>query len=405
MSNHRVQFYDSDAFLVKTVFEFFEPAWRAGDGVIVIATHEHREAIQAMRRHGTGGAQRSGADNSVFLDACETLATFMVDGMPDERRFNEVVGGLMRQVSHNSSRQVSAFGEMVAVLYAEGNRQAAVRLEQLWENLAQHYRFDLLCAYPLSAFPDDGHRHAFQCICAAHSHVNPIERLDANHEPDALHRTIALLQQRANALESELRRRREIERVLKMQNERIADMVSQQAELEHLAGQDALTGLSNRRVFTDRLDHAVERATRTGNPLALIFIDLDNFKALNDTYGHAAGDYLLKQVAARLSLCVRTADTVCRWGGDEFAVITEDADAEQAGVLMQRIVLALGDAFVLGDRSIEVSASVGLSLFPDDAADTQALVNNADTAMYCAKRTHKARVCTAAAGAARLVVS
>jgi diguanylate cyclase (GGDEF)-like protein len=360
MSNHSVQFYDSNAFLVKTVFEFCAPTWLGDEGVIVIATRDHLESLQTMRDASLGGMPRDGADSVVFLDARETLATFMVDGLPDEQRFTAVVGGLMRRVSRNSTRHVRAFGEMVAVLYAEGNRNAAVRLEQLWEQLAQHHPFSLLCAYPLSAFPDDGHRHAFQCICEAHSQVNPLERVGATHQPDKLHRTIALLQQRANALESELRRRREIERVLKTQNARIAAMASAQAELEHLAGEDALTGLSNRRIFTDRLTHAVERATRAGNPLALIFIDLDNFKALNDSHGHAAGDYLLKQVAARLSLCVRTVDTVCRWGGDEFAIIAEDADAEQAGVLMQRIVLALGETFVLGDRLIDVSASVGV---------------------------------------------
>jgi diguanylate cyclase (GGDEF)-like protein len=387
MHSHRVQFYDSDAFLVRAVREFIEPARQRGDGVLVIATREHLTALRAAWGAAPGPLRCDGPDHCVYFDAHETLATFMVDGWPDEQRFLDVVGGLIRQVSANGSRQVSAFGEMIAVLCADGNFDAALRLEQLWEDLLRVHQFSLLCAYPLSAFPDDGHRRVFQCICAAHAHVNPIESLSADpDEPEQLHRMIALLQQRANALDTETRRRHEAEREVAAQRLRIAAMAAAQAELESLAGQDALTGLSNRRVFSDRLAHAVERATRTGRPLALIYIDLDEFKALNDNHGHAAGDQLLRDVAARLRLCVRTVDTVCRWGGDEFAVIAEDANADEAGVLMQRIVAALGTAYVVGGASIEVSASAGLSRYPQDAADAPALVRSADAAMYLAKR-------------------
>ena len=391
MSSHRVQFYDSDAFLLRTVLDFVEPSRQTDDAVLIIATPEHRDALQAGLGCGAGVVQPEGRDHCVFLDAAETLATFMVDGMPDEQRFTAVVGGLLRQLSDNGQRRVSAFGEMVAVLYAQDNAAAAIRLEQLWEPLAAQHRLDLLCAYPLSAFPDDGHRQAFECICAAHSHVNLIEQIDPASERDQLHRSVALLQQRANSLESELRRRHDFEDALASQYTRIAMLTSAQAELESLAGQDALTGLANRRIFTDRLAHAIERAARTDSPLALIYIDLDEFKALNDNHGHDAGDELLQQVAARLKLCVRTADTVCRWGGDEFAVIAEAADAAQASVLVQRIVVALAEPFVLRDASsIDVSASVGLAQYPGDAADAQALLHNADAAMYRAKRAGKA---------------
>ncbi len=401
MCSHRVQFYDSSAFLVKTVGAFIEHAQRAGDGVIIIATQDHLNALQTILGAAPNAARCDSRDHRVFLDARDTLATFMVDGQPDEQRFIDVVGGLARQVSDNGSRPVSAFGEMVALLYTEGHAQAAIRLEQLWQNLIDRHQINLLCAYPLAAFPDEAHSAAFQCICAAHAQVNPIERLGADIETQELHRTVALLQQRADALESELRRAQEVERVLALQNARIAAMASAQDELESLAGHDALTGLPNRRIFTDRLTHAVERATRTGHPLALIYIDLDEFKALNDRHGHAAGDQLLKQVAARLSVCMRTADTVCRWGGDEFAVIAEDADAAQAAVLLRRVMLALGEPFFLGDISIDVSASVGLSLYPDDAGDAQALVDSADKAMYRAKRSSKSGHLEAAAKAMR----
>jgi diguanylate cyclase (GGDEF)-like protein len=385
VSKHRVQFYDSDEFLVKKVLEFIEPARRSGDGVVVIADRDHLESIRALLHL----QPCESTHDCVLLDARDALATFMVDGLPDKKRFDEVIGGLIRHVSRNGGKHVSAYGEMVAVLYAEGNAAAAVQLEQLWEQLAQRHRFSLLCAYPLSAFPDDAHRHAFECICAAHSQVDPLERFDAVKEPHELHRTMALLQQRADALEGELRQRQSFEQLLESQKAQIETLVAAQAALEKLAGQDPLTGLANRRIFNDRLAHAVERATRTGNPLALVFIDIDDFKALNDTHGHAAGDYLLKQIAARLSLCVRTADTVCRWGGDEFAIITENADIGQARILMQRIVASLSDTFVVGGATIKVSASVGISHYPSDATHAQALVENADAAMYHAKRSNK----------------
>jgi diguanylate cyclase (GGDEF)-like protein len=389
LSDHQVQFYDSDDFLVRTVYAFIEPARRNGDGVIVIASGDHLDSLLPLLQSPRTGALPHHADDCVLLDAREMLATFMVNGRPDKQRFDEIIGALLCRVSRNGTRPVSAYGEMVALLCADGHAEAAVQLEQWWEQLSHQHRIRLLCAYPLSAFPDEAHRHAFERICAAHSHVHPLEQVDAIEAPDALYRTVALLQQHAHALENELRQRQALECTLACQNERIAAMTATHAELEKLAAQDPLTGLANRRIFNDRLAHAVERATRTGSPLALIFIDIDDFKALNDTHGHSAGDCVLKQIAERLSLCVRTADTVCRWGGDEFAVITEDTDTAQGRVLMQRIEAALGETFVVGAVMIDVSASVGISLLPDHAAGAQALVECADAAMYHAKRNSK----------------
>ena len=210
MTSHQVQFYDSDAFLVKTVFDFIEPALQAGEAVIVVATRAHLDLLQALGGVAAGAERSDGRDHCVFLEAHETLAALMVDGQLDEQRCLDVVGGLVRQIFDNGSRRVSLFGEMVALLYAQGKAAAAARLEELLDTLTQQHRLSLLCAYPMSAFPDEGHRHAFACIYAAHSRVNPIESLgDAADEPHALHRTIALLQQQANALEAELRRRQD----------------------------------------------------------------------------------------------------------------------------------------------------------------------------------------------------
>jgi len=207
----------------------------------------------------------------------------------------------------------------------------------------------------------------------------------------ALHRVIARLQQSANSLEHELVQRRKADRALDLQAERISALERTQAVLKNLAGHDALTGLANRRAFTDRLAHAFARARRSGSRLALLFVDLDGFKTLNDRHGHEAGDRLLTQVAERLLRCVRASDTVCRLGGDEFTVLMEDADAAEATLLAQRVVDAFADRFVLGNDRVELTASVGIGRYPDDAADARGLMRSADRAMYRAKSFGKGR--------------
>src|SRR5690349_20646551 len=343
MCRHQVQFYDNDAFLLRKVCDFIVPALKAHSSAVVIATASHMQELCALLdAEGVNGP--AVADRLVCLDARDTLARFMDDGLPDEQRFGEVVGGLLERLSAGGRRQVHAFGEMVAVLYAEGNVEGAARLEQLWEERFEHHAFSLLCAYPMSAFPDEAHRPGFHAICDAHSRVAPLETVgDDAAGPDRLHDTIARLQQSANALEREIVRRGELEKAL--------------AVLEHLACHDALTGLGNRRIFTDRLAQAFARARRTERHLALLFVDLDDFKAVNDRFGHDAGDALLQEVAARLNRCVRGGDTVCRLGGDEFTVIMEDANAGEAAVLARRIVDALAETFVLGGHSVAVTAS------------------------------------------------
>ena len=385
MFRHDVQFYERDAFLIETVLDFVTPAMTSGGAAVIIATRAHLDLLQAEPAVSAWCRPRGEADNLVLLEASDVLKIFMVDDLPDETRFFEVVGGLMQRVSEQGRRHVSAFGEMVAVLYEEGNAEAALQLERLWELLSKRHAFSLLCAYPLSAFPSTDHRRAFECLCAAHTGVQAIEPYAAAR-PEALHRAIALLRQQANSLEVELRRRDDYERALAEQSARITTMRFAQADLESVVDHDALTGLFNRRVFDDRLAHAIVRASRTQSSFALIYLDLDDFKAINDGLGHRIGDELLKQVGARLRTCVRTADTVCRWGGDEFAIIMEAADASHAAVLVDRIEAAMSEPFVLDKTAIDVSASVGLSLYPTDATDADALVQSADAAMYRAKR-------------------
>ncbi|MBI3901987.1 MAG: EAL domain-containing protein [Nitrosomonadales bacterium] len=149
---------------------------------------------------------------------------------------------------------------------------------------------------------------------------------------------------------------------------------------------DMLTALPNRRMFRDRLDQEIKKAHRSGLPLALMLLDLDRFKEINDTLGHDMGDVLLKEAAFRLSACVRESDTVARLGGDEFTIILSELD-DPASVdrIARDIMQKLAEPFCLGDETGYVSTSIGITLYPDDATEIDSLLKNADQAMYAAK--------------------
>ncbi|MDR3518812.1 MAG: EAL domain-containing protein [Azospirillaceae bacterium] len=155
--------------------------------------------------------------------------------------------------------------------------------------------------------------------------------------------------------------------------------------IDYLATHDALTGLPNRVLFLDRLRQAITRVNRKAGRFALLFVDLDNFKVVNDSLGHAAGDTLLVEVARRLRSSTRSVDSVARFGGDEFALLIEDTDIGEAEVAARRIAATFEDSMKIGTQDIHVSVSIGICLFPDDGTDAETLFRNADTAMYHAK--------------------
>jgi diguanylate cyclase (GGDEF)-like protein/PAS domain S-box-containing protein len=166
----------------------------------------------------------------------------------------------------------------------------------------------------------------------------------------------------------------------------ITDRKAANDRLNYLAQYDPLTGLPNRSLYQDRLEHGLAQAKRNGRSAAVLFIDLDRFKIVNDTLGHAIGDKLLLRVAARLSECLRTGDTVGRFGGDEFGVILLDLGKPgDAAVVARKINDALARPFDLDGHRTFISASIGITLYPDDAVDPATLNMNADAAMYRAK--------------------
>jgi diguanylate cyclase (GGDEF)-like protein/PAS domain S-box-containing protein len=166
----------------------------------------------------------------------------------------------------------------------------------------------------------------------------------------------------------------------------ISDRKRAEEQIEFHAYHDVLTNLPNRKLFTDRLTHTLSRARRSGKPLAVMFVDLDHFKSINDTLGHEAGDELLLQMARRLRDNVRDDDTVARLGGDEFTIIlSELRHPEDAISVAEKLIKAVEQPLTISGTSIEVSASIGIALYPDDGADAESLLRNADSAMYRAK--------------------
>lgn len=157
-------------------------------------------------------------------------------------------------------------------------------------------------------------------------------------------------------------------------------------KLIYLAYHDALTGLNNRKAFYERLKQALNRAKRYENELALLYIDIDKFKLVNDTYGHEAGDVLLQKVTQRLNNCLRTSDCIARIGGDEFVVIMNNPQQENPEVAADRIVTEISRPYTIKNALIDfITASIGISIYPKDAQDADTLISMADTAMYTAK--------------------
>lgn len=183
----------------------------------------------------------------------------------------------------------------------------------------------------------------------------------------------------ANELNARLRAGK---RILDLQ----AELITTRESLRVQATHDPLTGLPNRLLFSDRLTQRLAQARRVGQSLAVMYLDLDRFKIINDTLGHNFGDLLLQGVAERLTACLRDTDTLARMGGDEFTVILADVEQpEEAAVVARKILDALSGPFFLGGREFFITASVGISIYPADGADVETLVKNADSAMYQAK--------------------
>ena len=213
---HFVQFYETDLFLMNSLGGFISTGLRAGDGCMIVATQSHRDQLDTrLQAYGLDVATATASGQYISLDATETLSKFMVDGLPEPTRFAEIFGGHIKRAGEGRGR-VNAFGEMVALLWAQGNQSGAIRLEQLWNNLRQSHRFALFCAYPINDFGRDAHAKPLSDVCAEHSRVIPAESYSAVDHPDERLRVILQLQQKARSLEAEIAERIEAEERLRV---------------------------------------------------------------------------------------------------------------------------------------------------------------------------------------------
>jgi diguanylate cyclase (GGDEF)-like protein len=166
----------------------------------------------------------------------------------------------------------------------------------------------------------------------------------------------------------------------------ITERKSWESRIYSLAYSDSLTGLPNRLLLRDRLEHAIAAAQRNRTLVGVLFLDLDQFKTINDSYGHHVGDQLLRDIGERTRGCVREIDTVSRLGGDEFVVVLPELkDRQDAGAVARKILGAVTQAYRIDAHEVTVTPTLGISLYPQDGIDAETLLRNADTAMYHAK--------------------
>lgn len=202
---HTVQFYDEDSGMIAGVCDYVGATLNEGNSALVVATPAHREALTArLLEHGVNLARATAEGRFVQLDANETLSQFVQEGWPDPELYKQTVGQMVSRVksaARGNPPRLAVFGEMVALLWAQGKKETALRLEQLWNDLQKTESFSLRCAYPLKGFDRQEHADGFLAICQEHSHVIPGEAYTSLTTEDARLRTVSQLQQKAKALE------------------------------------------------------------------------------------------------------------------------------------------------------------------------------------------------------------
>jgi signal transduction histidine kinase len=310
---HGVQFYAQDKFLLDELSEYIGNALRGGDAAIVVATEQHRNALlQWLTAQGLDVARLLERGQFVAADARTVLDSFMLEGSPNEDRFNHVVGGIIAKAiasaNGDSARtdrpRVAIFGEMVALLWADGKAEAAIRLEQLWNGLARVESFSLFCAYPMSCFEREEHAGLFLQVCNEHSAVIPTESYMGLASEDERLRTISLLQQKAKALETEVAEHKRLRQELELHVQaRTAELQSKNAQLLE---------------EVKRRENA-ETSLRTLTSQLMLIRDEERRRVAYELHESTA------QVLATLSMNLSVLGNGHRTNGDESGLIAESA--------------------------------------------------------------------------------
>ncbi len=367
---HLVEFYETEAFLVDTVRNFLAPGLRDGEAAIVVATAAHRRGFEtALVNDGIDVDAAVGEGRYLAFDAAEMMSTFMIGGMPDPSRFREAVSAVMDRASQRGC-QLRVYGEMVALMMGDGNDTAALALEDLWNGLAETRDFALLCAYPMRTFSDEASAGAFKRICEQHTSVIPSEGYSLLADPAERSRAVARLQQETAALRG-----------------RLLGLSAQQEILAELAYVDSLTGLGNRRSFDLHLEREWALTLRDGIDSYVVVADLNRFKQINDSCGHAVGDEVLRQFAAALRVAARSTDVVARIGGDEFGVLLIRCDERAAHSFKARLLDAVTEQ--AWPQLAPVGVSLGHASLQESTSAAKAL-ERADLAMLAKKRSSEA---------------
>jgi len=293
-ANHIVQFYEDERFLYDVVARFLGAGLATGQPAVVIATHAHwKQLSQRLNANAFDVERACNSGLLAFLDAHQTLSQFMVAGMPDWERFNAVVGSAIDKSSGSRAGLVRAYGEMVDVLWRRGNQPAAIRLEEMWNDLAKTHSFSLLCTYVLGNFYKAADAEQFRRVCALHTHVVPTESYARIEEPDAQLRQISVLQQRARALESEIEHCRELETVLRSALKDRARAERERDELfklEQQARREAEAAGRAKDEFLAMLGHELR------NPLSPIVTSLQLMKLRGDVKSSKEQNVIERQV-------------------------------------------------------------------------------------------------------------
>src|ERR1051325_6288869 len=347
-SGHAVQFYEDESALVGVVSDFFKAGLLEGQNCIFIGAPSHRDAIEtqlALAGFRVKDLQRQ--NRCVFLDATETLSQIMRDNMPDRALFREVVGKLVARHSA-SGKGVRAFGEMVALLWEQNNRAAAMRLEEYWDELCAELPFSLLCAYPIAGFSDQQDGELMQRVCDRHSHVIPVETIDQKGlSPEAM-RTIARLQQKAAALEAEVARRKETELQLR-------DLVENATEGIHQVGPDGTIIWANKAEL-DLLGYSAEEYF--GRKITDFHADNDIIKDILQRLkrGEKLTNYYARLRHKNGSIRHVLINSSVRWDNGQFGYtkcftrdITDRHKAQIAQELLSAIVTSSDDAIISKD--------------------------------------------------------